>query len=300
MSKKILVIYYSQTGQLGEILARLSEPLQQEGHQVETVIVKPEKDYPFPWSGKSFFAAMPDCVLGATLPLQAFQLKEPAYDLIVFGYQPWFLSPSVPANSILHDPEFKKVLKNTPVITVTGARNMWISALEKIKVNLHESGARLVGNIALVDHTQNHVSVVTISYWMFSGKKDRFLSIFPKPGVSETEIQRCGDFGQTIAKHLKKSEWDDLQNELFAQKAVVVNYNLMFTELKGAKLFKIWAGFISKQKNKTAWLVVFKYYLIIALFIAAPIILTVNNLLFRPFFRKRIQKQLAYYSGVNN
>lgn len=299
MAKKILVIYYSQTGQLGQILDRFTEPIKKAGHSVEMLAVKPEKDFPFPWTGKSFFAAMPDCVLGTACKLRPFKLNETSYDLVIIGYQPWFLSPSIPTHAILTNSELKALVKNTPVVTVTGARNMWISAMEKIKISLRESGARLVGNVALVDKTSNLISVVTISYWMFTGKKDRFLSVFPNPGVSEKDIGHSSIYGSIVEKHLASGDWHSLQNELFEQKAVIIDYNLMFTELKGARLFTIWAGFIANRKNKTAWLVVFKYYLIIALFIVAPIILTINSLLVKPFIGNRIKKQIHYYSGVN-
>ncbi|MBS1667707.1 MAG: hypothetical protein JST58_10050 [Bacteroidetes bacterium] len=299
MSKKILAIYFTQTGQLEEIIDQFTAPLEAAGHIVEKLRVYPKNAYPFPWTSKSFFAVMPDCVTGVPTQLQPFQPKENAYDLIILGYQAWFLSPSIPSNSILQDTGFRKLLKNTPVITITGARNMWISAMERIKKMLKEANAKLVGNISLVDEHANFVSFVTILHWMFGGKKDRYLNIFPKPGVSDQSIANTKSFGNTVVSHLEKNNWDTLQEELIQQKAVVIKYNLMFIESKARKIFAIWAGIISPQKNRTAWLVAFKYYLLIALFIAAPIILTVDALFFKPFLSKRIKRQKQYYSGIN-
>ncbi len=299
MSKKILVIYYSQSGQLGDIIQSLTTPLLQAGNSIETVRVEPTTAYPFPWTGKSFFAVMPDCVLSVPGELKSFELKETSYDLIILGYQAWFLSPSIPSNTILNHPSVKAVLKNTPVIAITGARNMWIGAMERIKKSLKESNAKLVGNIALVDKHANFISFVTIFYWMFKGKKERYLNIFPKPGVSNEDIDHCKVFGNTIKKHIDKGNYDGLQDELIEQKAVVVKYNLMFIESKAKRLFAIWANIIAKRKNKTAWLVAFKYYLIIALFIAAPVILTIDAIFFKPFLSGRIKRQKQHYSGVN-
>lgn len=299
MSKKILVIYFSQSGQLGDIIHSLTSPLIEAGNTVETIRVQPFKAYPFPWSGKSFFAVMPDCVLGVPTELQPIQLKETAYDLIVFGYQAWFLSPSIPSNSILNHPSVKAVLKNTPVVTITGARNMWISAMERIRKMLKESEAKHVGNIVLVDKHVNFISFVTILYWMFTGKRDRYLNIFPKPGVSDADIDNCKVFGSGVEKYLVKGNYDGMQDELVEQKAVVVKYNLMFIESKAKRIFALWANFIVKRKKRTAWLVAFKYYLIIALFIAAPVILTVDAIFFKPFLSGRIRRQKQYYSGVN-
>ena len=299
MAKKILVIYYTQSGQLKDILNCFTAPLVAAGNTVEKIRIHVAKDYPFPWTGKSFFAVMPDCVLGVPTELQNFQLKETKYDLIILGYQAWFLSPGIPTNSILLHPAVKEVLKDTPVITITGARNMWISAMERIKKILKESGSRLVGNIALVDKHHNFISFVTIFYWMFKGKKERWLNLFPKPGVADADITNTGVFGSTVQKYLAGKNWDGLQDELVQQKAIEVKYNLMFIESKAKKLFAIWANIIVKRKKRTAWLVAFKYYLLIALFIAAPVILTVDAIFFKPFLSGRIKKQKQYYSGVN-
>lgn len=298
MNKKILAICYSQTGQLADIIQNLTAPMIAAGADVEVLRVYPETPYPFPWTGKSFFAQMPDCVLSVPTKLKPIQLKEQHYDLVILGYQAWFLSPSIPSNSILQDPQIRNVIKNTPVVTVTGARNMWLSAMERLKVTLREAQANLVGNIALVDRHPNFISFVTIFHWMFAGKKDRLWNIFPVPGVAEEDIKHTAVFGEIIMRYLSSNQWNNLQNELLEHKAVVVKYNLMFIESKARKIFAIWAKIISKKKNKTAWLVAFKYYLIIALFVAAPIILTLNAILIKPFSSRRIKKQKEYYSGI--
>ncbi|MEO7263646.1 MAG: hypothetical protein ABIW38_01980, partial [Ferruginibacter sp.] len=244
MSKKVLVIYYSQSGQLGDIINNLTEPLIQAGNIVETIVINPATPYPFPWTGKSFFEVMPDCVLGIPTTLAPFQLKESKYDLVIVGYQAWFLSASIPSNSFLRQPYINAVLKNTPVVTITGARNMWISAMEQISKLLKQAEAKHVGNIVLVDEHANPVSFVTILYWMFTGKKDRYLNIFPKPGVADEDISNCRVFGSILEKHLGNGNFDNMQEELVENKAVVVKYNLMFIESKAKRIFGLWANFI--------------------------------------------------------
>jgi len=299
MSKKVLAIYYTQSGQLQDIIDHLTGPLIDSGVSVEKVRVKPKIEYPFPWTGERFFSVMPDCVLGVPTTLEPFELKENRYDLIILGYQAWFLSPSIPSNSIMNSESFARVAGNTPVVTITGARNMWLSAMERVKKSLHDVNAKLVGNIALVDNHANPISFVTIFHWMFTGKKDRYLNIFPKPGVADQDIEGAKLFGSTIQTHLASGEWDGMQAELVQQKAVRIKYNLMFIESKAKRIFGLWAKFIVKRKKRTAWLVVFKYYLLIALFIAAPIILTVDAIFFKPFLSGRIKRQKQYYLGVN-
>jgi len=295
MIKKILVVYYSQTGQLEAIANSFTAPFSAAGFSVEKVHITPAKTYQFPWTAKRFFEEMPGSVLGIPEPLLPFHFKETSYDLVIIGWQPWFLSPSIPSNSLLRDPAFKAVIKDTPVIMLTGARNMWLNAMEKIKPLLKQAGAKLVGNVVLTDRNQNFISGITILYWMFSGKKDNFLKIFPKPGVSDKDINDAGRFGETVVKHLELGDFNNLQKALVEQKAVDVKWDLMFIEARAGKLFSIWAKLITKKKNRGPWLVLFKYYLLIALFIVAPVVVGTYGLLFKPFLSKSIQKKKNYY-----
>jgi hypothetical protein len=297
MSKKVLAIYYSQSGQLGQMIDRFTAPIAAAGIDIEKIQIKPMLNYDFPWTGKRFFDVMPDCVLSKPAPLQPFTLQEQVYDLIILGYQPWFLSPSIPVNSLLNHPAFKNVLNNTPVITMCGARNMWINAFDRIKASLTQAGAKLVGNIALVDRHPNPISFITIFYWMLSGKKDSYLNIFPKPGVSDVDIENTAVFGSMVAQKLQTTptDWTGTQQQLVEKGAVMINYKLMYVEGKAKYIFAAWAKFISKRQNKTLWLAAFKYYLFIALFIGAPILLTLDAVFVKPFVRKKIKAKTNYY-----
>lgn len=299
MSKKVLAIYFTQSGQLGEIVDNLTAPMIASGASVEKVSISLAKPFPFPWTGSSFFSVMPDCVLDVPAALAPFELKEKAYDLVILGYQAWFLSPSIPFNSLMQQPQLKAVLNNTPVITVTGARNMWLNAFVRVKKLVHATGANLVGNIALVDTHPNPVSFITIFHWMLKGKKDRLLNIFPLPGVPKADIDHVTTFGQSVIPHLENNNWDGLQGELDKQGAVKLNYNLMVIEGVAGKIFKFWATMISKKKNKVFWINAFKYYLLIAFWIGAPIVLTLDAIFFRFFTPKRIKARKHYFLKLN-
>jgi hypothetical protein len=298
MDKKVLAVYYTQSGQLGEIIDSFTTPLVNAGATVEKVPIKPVADYAFPWTGGRFFSVMPDCVLGVPAALEPFVFKEKSYDLIILGYQPWFLSPSIPSNSLLNHPGFKAVSKDTPVITISAGRNMWLNAYDRIRRLLKDAGAKLVGNIALVDKHPNPVSFITIFYWMLTGKRDRYLNIFPKPGVADADIENTKIFGEIVATHLAAGTWTSLQEELLEQKAVVVKYPLMFIEGKAKIIFAVWAKFISKRKNKAPWLSAFKYYLFVALFLGAPVLLTLDAIFIKPFSSKRINAKKQNYLHV--
>lgn len=299
MSKRVLAIYYSQSGQLGEIIDNFTQPLIDAGIDVEKVRVRLFNEPNFPWTADTFFSVMPNCQLDVPAQLQPFELKEQKYDLVILGYQAWFLSPSIPFNSLMQTEQMKAVVKDTPVITVTGARNMWLSAFVRVKKLLHAAEAKIVGNIALVDTHPNPVSFVTIFHWMLHGKKDSYLNIFPPPGVSDADIKHTKVFGESVIPHLMNNNWESLQAELDANKAAVLNYNLMVIESTASKIFKAWAKFISKRKNKLPWIRAYKYYLLIAFFVGAPILITLDAILFRFTSPKRIKAKKQYYLNLN-
>jgi hypothetical protein len=299
VSKKVLAIYYSQSGQLGEIIDNFTQPLIDAGIDVEKVRVRLVNEPNFPWTADTFFSVMPNCQLDVPAQLQPFELKEQKYDLVILGYQAWFLSPSIPFNSLMQTEQMKAVVKDIPVITVTGARNMWLSAFVRVKKLLHAAEAKIVGNIALVDTHPNPVSFVTIFHWMLHGKKDSYLNIFPPPGVSDADIKHTKVFGKSVIPHLMNNNWEGLQAELDANKAAVLNYNLMVIESTASKIFKAWAKFISKRKNKLPWIRAYKYYLLIAFFVGAPILITLDAILFRFTSPKRIKAKKQYYLNLN-
>jgi hypothetical protein len=299
MPKKVLAIYYSQTGQLGEILDSFTAPLIGAGAQVEKIRIRPATDYPFPWTGKGFFSVMPDCVMSVPAPLLPFEWKESHYDLVILGYQAWFLSPSIPSNSLLGHAGFRALLKDTPVITITGARNMWLNAFERVRTSLEQAGAKLVGSIALVDKHPNPISFVTIFHWMLHGKKDRYLNIFPTPGVAAADISHTATFGAVVLPYLEKNDYSGMQQELVRRNAVAWKYRFMLVESKARIIFAAWARIIVKKKNRTAWLVAFKYYLLIALFVGAPILITLDAIFVKPFSSRRIKAKKQYFLELN-
>lgn len=298
MNPKILAVYYSQSGQLASIIDNLCAPLAAAGCTIDRVIIEPAVPYPFPWSMEAFFNMMPDCVLGTDTELQPFTLQFDRYDLIIVGYQAWFLSPSIPVRSFLQHPKIKAVLKQTPVITVTGARNMWTNAFIKLRPLLQQAGARLVGSIALVDRHPNLISIFTIFHWMGTGNKTRWLHFFPKPGVSDTDIARAADFGTIILPFLSGNKWEGLQQSLMRAGALRLHFHLMFIESKAGIMFSIWAKKITASKHRKAWLTAFRYYLFTALFLLAPLVSVIDLLFFKPFlsgYTKRKKQELQTF-----
>jgi hypothetical protein len=294
---KILAIYYTQSGQLAEIVKNFVSPIQDA--EIEFIQFKPKNDFPFPWTDEVFYNTMPECVQEIPVELEEITFKHQKYDLIIFGYQPWFLSPSVPATSLLKSEEFKRIVKDTPVITVIGSRNMWLNSQESVKKMLLEAGGKLVGNVPLIDRTTNLVSAVTIVHWMLTGNKTRKYGFLPLPGVSDEDIKGVAKIGAILNNSLKQNKLDEFQKEVVKAGAVNINPNILFIEERAKKIFVMWAALIKKKEQKNGsrsfWVKFFKVYLLFALFGVSPILLTVYNLLVRPFTGASLKKKKEYF-----
>jgi len=302
--KKVLVITYSQSGQLDEIVSNVtSEFTQDPSVHIHFEKLVPEPSFPFPWTDISFWDAMPESVkmIPAKIRPVSFDTDE-KYDLIILGYPIWFLSPPVPLTTFLKSEEARKVMNGTPVVTVIGARNMWVSAQEDIKKMIAENGGKLAGNIALHDRHQNLLSVITIIYWMLTARKDRYLGIFPKPGISDEDILGAKRFGQPILEALRSNTYTDLQQKLIDLGAVDLSFDIVATETRAKKIFHAWAAFIRKKggpgaKERTGRLKMFKWYLLFVIFAVSPLASLVFYLTY-PLFFVKIRKNLKYYKGV--
>ncbi|MDF3028133.1 MAG: hypothetical protein K0S23_2440 [Fluviicola sp.] len=300
MAKNILVIHYSQSGQLTEILQNFCSPFTDS--TIEWVKVEPLTPFPFPWNSAAFFNAMPETVLEKPIPVKPLLFERDQYDLIIFGYQPWFLSPSLPASAVLQDEKFRKIMNGTKIVTVLGSRNMWINSQEAVKKQIASAGGKLVGNVPLIDKTSNLISVITILHWMLTGQKTKKWGIFPKPGVSDEDIENVSQFGALLKEKLNDNQTDRFQEELVEKGGINIPISILFIESRAKKLFMIWANLITKKTakggNRKFWINFFKYYLIFALFIVSPIVLMIYHIFVRPFTGRQIKRELAYYRGT--
>lgn len=304
--KNVLVVYYSQSGQLKNILENLVVPLKEsETFNVDFLEIKPVENHPFPWNNNTFFDVFPESFLQLSKPNHPFpkEVFQKEYELILLGWQTWYLSPSIPVNSFLKSEEGKRLVQGKPVVTVSASRNMWVLAQEKIKKLLHGAGANLVGNIALVDRHPNHISVITIVHWMMGGKKTKYLGIFPKPGVKEEDIKAASRFGASIKNRLEANNLNSLQPDLVKKGAVRIDPFLVQCDRRGNFIFKKWATLLHKKGNESPekrkrYLRFFNYYLVFAIWVVMPVVFILFLLTYIPL-NHQIKRDKKYYQSVD-
>jgi hypothetical protein len=297
---KVLVLYYSQTGQLKEIVKNCLAPLNHSQEvEVDLCKIETEHQFPFPWTRLGFFNVFPESVYGTPFPLKPLTIDENKnYDLVILAYTVWYLNPSIPISSFLQSGEAKKILKDKPVITLLGSRNMWVLAQEKVKKHLQRLESNLIGNIVLIDRNPNLISIITIVRWMFSGKKNPFWG-FPRAGIIQEDIESSNRFGEVVYNRLKSKDLTDMQLELNKEGAVVINPSLLILEQRATKLFGMYADFLSKKggfydKKRLGRVGLLSYLLPIGAFFLSPVT-TLSTFLVTKIKKKYVEAEIAYY-----
>ncbi|NMC39235.1 MAG: hypothetical protein GYA41_13015 [Bacteroidales bacterium] len=303
MSKKVLVVYYSQTGQLVDVLNSVLSPLAADNEiSIAYEPLKPDPPFPFPWTSDQFFQAMPECVRGNPCKLEPLTITgNEDFDLVIVAWQPWFLSPSIPVHSFFQNETARRVISGRPVITVIGSRNMWIMAQEKIKEYIADAGGKYAGNIVFYDRASNLLSVVSIIRWMFTGRKERFMKIFPPAGISSEDIKGASRYGEIIRESLIKDRIESVKMKIVEAGGVDVQPGLLMIEKRGIVFFRIWADFIQKKgiygdPARLFRVRLFKYYLLAVIYLVSPFA-TLLFIISKPFRKKAIKEQIAKYQS---
>lgn len=299
--KRVLVLHYSQTGQLDRVVQSIVAPLVNDtAVTVDYLAITPQTPYPFPWPFVQFINAFPESAhqIDCPLALDAEHLQS-GYDLVILGYQVWFLAPSIPVSSFLNSQTAHKLLADTPVVTVIACRNMWLQAQEKVKAQLAAVGAKLVGNVALVDEAGSILSFFATPLWVLTGRRGPFWFGIPKAGVADVQISAASRFGDALAARMRADQPLDT-TVLQGLGAVRVNDKLISSEKIATRSFYLWGKLFLACGGPRSLLriplaFIYALFLIAMILTVVPISALLKKL-FTPLLRRRIARQKQYYA----
>jgi len=242
--KRILLLFYSQSGEAGRAAAIFREEMAEAGHPVTIEALQPATDYPYPWrSIRRFFDVMPETQLGQPPPIRppAFD-PSAAFDLVILVVPIWFLSPALPIQGFFRTPQ-AAVLRGRPVMTVTVSRAMWQQGSETLKRLLAAAGARHIDNVVITHRGSPVATLVSTPRTLLSGRGGRLAGIFPEAGVAEEDHDRLRRLAKVAASRLRTAE--SVSTSLLAgEPAVAVRRWLIGPELLGWYAFHGWAHLI--------------------------------------------------------
>ena len=297
--KKVLVLYYSQSGQMKKMVDAVTAPLKESGDVViDYRKIKPVNRYPYPWPFYPFFDAFPEAIYMNGCEVEPMEDVSDDYDLIILGYTIWFLSPSIPVTGFMQSEQAKDLFKGKPVVTLIACRDMWVMAQEKMKSLLKDVDATLIDNVVLTDQGGSIYAFITTPRWLLSGKKDPFWG-FPAAGVSQKDMDESSRFGVRLLEGLQNDEEKKRTPMLKNMGAVTVNGKLVGTEKIATRSFMVWGKLIQAAGAPGSFarkivITIYAIFLAILVLTIVPLNILVRKLIY-PFRKEAIEKSVQYY-----
>ncbi len=297
--KKVLVLYYSQSGQLKRVLDSFLSQMGDEEIVLDIKAIKPKVEYPFPWPFYQFFDEFPESVFMDGCAIDELEDLSDDYDLIILGYTVWYMAPSIPITAFMHSDQAKKIFKDKPVVTLVACRDMWVLAQEKVKNMLGDVGAKHVDHVALVDQGGSVFSLVTLPRYLLTGKKNPFWGIFPPAGIKESDIKDASKFGKRLNEALHQDRELSGEAMLTNLEAARVDGKLIATEKIANRSFKVWSTIIKAFGKKYSFgrkvaISIYVCFLILLLLTVVPINILARKIL-NIFQKEKLQEMERYY-----
>ncbi|GAA1611639.1 hypothetical protein GCM10009789_77510 [Kribbella sancticallisti] len=296
-AKRVLIVYYSQSGDVHRALEALVRPLEMRDVEITWRRIDSAPAYPFPWRAREFFDCMPEAVSGEPPALAQLDLDATErFDLILIGWQVWFLSPSLPIQAFFAT-RHAEVMRGTRVITVTCCRQMWQRAQAKMRALIAAAGGIHTDSIVVTHQGSALLTYITAPRIMLTGRRDK-IAFLPAGGVARTEIDKLGRFGSRLLEAADRWAEATPTPLLTGLRTATVNVASLLPELIGvgcmmvfARLARLCGGPGNLIRLPVIWLFV------LLLMLLLPIVLTISAVL-TPVLKRVLTRRLARYAQV--
>jgi hypothetical protein len=284
--KRVLVVCYTQTGQLRRCADALVEPLRSAGAEVDFISPKPQTAYPFPWSFAAFVDVFPECVQGTAPEMDLESMKAPhdKYDLVVLAYQVWYLAPALPVVGWLESGA-ADVLKDTPVVALCACRNMWQRAFIALKTLVAAKGGRIIDHVVREDSGPAWATFWTTPRWMLTGDKIGATKLLPVAGIADKDIASLAQPGEKLGVALMAGA---LGASVFSGAEAPIHRIFVIPELVARFFFGRWAAVISANRG-ARWLLLRTFFFSLCSSVPLMVPAAVVALFIRLFARKWFQ-----------
>lgn len=199
--QRIIAYCYSQTGTLISLLDQSIQCLKDE-YDIVFIPIKPNREYPFPWKWSSFFDVFTDSVLGAKIDLCYEKIYLKMDDIIILGFQPWFLHLSIPFNCFSETDYFRHAVRNRKVILFSCGRNTCNNALQILKSKVVENKGAIISEIVISDKSTELLSEYQFVRWFFTGRKNPFLKMNAQIVSAQSTIEKSVKYGTIIVHNI--------------------------------------------------------------------------------------------------
>lgn len=214
---RVLLLYYSYTGQSSKVLEAAGEVFGSRGWQVSRAEIEfTDPRYSDRFSRFPMRHVWRDML--SVLPAQTRRVRgefrvppeavSAGYDLVCIGSPTWWSTASMPIRSFLASDGATKLFNGTPFAVFVVCRNSWRGNLKTVRKLAQKQGGRYVGEVHFTYPGNEVSSMLALTSYLGSGEyRKKYLGVsLPPTNVQPDHLQQTREFATTIAAELFPTE----------------------------------------------------------------------------------------------
>lgn len=210
---RVLLLYYTYTGQSLKVLEAVGDVLRERGCQVSKGGIElTDERYAGRFSRFPMARVWPDMlsVLPAQLRRASGEIRIPAevfdgdYDLVCFGSPTWWRTTNLPMRSFLKSDAARNLLAGTPFVTFVVCRRYWRDNIRTVRRLAQRHGGRYLGGMHFGYPGGQVRSLLSLTSYLGTGEyRDRYLGMrIPPTNVQPQQLDQAREFTAGIADRL--------------------------------------------------------------------------------------------------
>jgi len=212
-SPRVLLLYYSYTGQSHKVLEAAGEVFRDRGCEVQEAEIEfTDQRYAERFSRFPMRRVWPDML--SVLPAQkrgaTGEIRTPdtvrngGYDLICIGSPTWWQTLSMPMRSFLKSDEARKLLSGKPFAVFVVCRQFWRENSTAVRELAEQQGGQYIDEIHFTYPGDPLRSMLSLTSFLGSGEyRDRYLGIrIPPTNVQPEQLEQTRTFAAALADRL--------------------------------------------------------------------------------------------------
>ena len=211
---RVLLLYYSYTGQSQKVLEAAGEVFEGRGAEVVKAAIEfTDPRYSEPFSRFPMHRVWPEMlsVLKAQQRDDIGQIRVPdavrdagGYDLICIGSPTWWKNASMPLRSFLVSDDARRLLDGKPFAVFTVCRQFWLENLTAVRDLAGAAGGKFVDEIHFTYPGDSFRAMLSLTSYLGSGQyRDKYLGLrIPPTNVQPEQLEQARQFAAGLADRL--------------------------------------------------------------------------------------------------
>lgn len=212
-SPRILLLYYSYTGQARKVVETAGEVFAEHGCEVVSAGIEfTDARYAQRFARFPMRRVWPD-MLSVLSPQQRGEtgeirtpdaVRDGDYDLICIGSPTWWKAPAMPIRSFLKSDEARTLLAGTPFVVFTVCREYWQENYAEVVRLAEQCGGHYTDEMHLSYPGDPLRSMLSLTSYLGSGRyRQRYLGLrLPPTNVQPEQLDRVRRFAAGLASRL--------------------------------------------------------------------------------------------------